>query len=84
MQVEDGRGGGLGRQQLAGVDAVDDGARVAQLDATAHAVAPARPPAQQQPKKNLSALCMQNRTKTAQTLQSRQRDRHSGRLRTRC
>ena len=46
VQVKDGRGGRLGGGQLAGVDGVDDRARVAQLDARAHAVAPARPPAQ--------------------------------------
>ena len=47
MEAEDGGGGGLGGGELPGVDGVDDGARVAQLDAAAHAIAPARPPAQQ-------------------------------------
>ena len=45
MKAEDGGGGGLRAGELARVDGVDDGARVAQLDAAAHAVAPARPPA---------------------------------------
>ena len=45
MEAEDGGGGGLCAGELARVDGVDDGARVAQLDAAAHAVAPARPPA---------------------------------------
>jgi hypothetical protein len=44
MQAEDGRCGGLGGGQLSAVDGVDDGARVAQLDARAHAIAPTSPP----------------------------------------
>lgn len=44
MQAEDGRCSGLGGGQLSAVDGVDDGARVAQLDARAHAIAPASPP----------------------------------------
>lgn len=45
MQAEDGGGGRLGGIQLSAVDGIDDGARVAQLDARTHTIAPTCPPA---------------------------------------
>lgn len=52
MEAEDGGAGGLSAGELARVDCVDDGTRVAQLDAGAHSIAATGPPDQH--KSNLS------------------------------